>query len=226
MQGIFPTIFLVTYDGVAIFCEMDAYLVFSPCYQIDLQKAEASCFLQGFINCRGKLSDRPVMGGIDNVSGIFSQIRSDCSCFLRESAVNDGKIFFFGLVPLFLENVFCPFVFCEDDDPRCVPVEAMDDEDAAGRFGITFAHIIGQDVVGGFFFFRTRCHRQEFGRLIDRDDIAVFINDLYSFQMVFSHGTLVDLAGMFSSEGTPPGFDSARPKAPPFRAQECCGRLE
>jgi len=154
VHGVSCTIFAVAHDGVVLFGEMDADLVFSPCCQIDLQKAESFCLFEGLINRRGKLSDRPVMGGIDDVRGIFGQIGRDHSGFLREAAVNDGKIFFLGLVPLFLEDVFSPFVLCEDDDPRRVPVETMDDEDAARRFGITFAHIIGQDVIGGFFFFR------------------------------------------------------------------------
>ena len=188
MHGVSYTVFAVAHDGVALFGEMDADLVFSPRCQIDLQKAEAFCLFEGFINRRGKFPGRPVAGGKDDVRGIFGQIGRDLPGFLREAAVNDGKIFFFGLVPLFLKDVFRPFVLCEDDDSRCIPVKAMDDEDASGRFGITFAHIIGQDVISGFFFFRVRCHRQEPGRFIDNEDIAVFINDLHSFQMVFSHG--------------------------------------
>ena len=129
MQGVFFSVFLVAHDGVAFFGEMDANLVFSPCCQIDLQKAEPFCLFEGFIDRRGKFSDRPVVGGINNVRGIFGQIGRDRSGPLREAAVNDGKIFFFGLVPLLLKGVFCPFAFREDDDPRCVPVKAMDDED-------------------------------------------------------------------------------------------------
>lgn len=154
VHGVSPAVFLVTNDGVAFFREMDAYLVFPPRYQIDIQKTEPFCLFDGPIDRRGKFSNGPVAGGINNVRGIFGQIRRNRSGPLREAAVNDGKIFFFGLVPLLLEDVFRPFVLCEDDDPRCIPVKAMDDEDAARRFGITFTHIIGQDVISGFFFFR------------------------------------------------------------------------
>lgn len=129
VYGVSPAVFLVAHDRVAFFREMDAYLVFSPRCQIDIQKTEPFCLFDGPVDRRGKFSDRPVVGGINNVRGIFGQIGRNRSGPLREAAVNDGKIFFFGLVPLMLKGVFRPFVFREDDDPRCVPVKAMDDED-------------------------------------------------------------------------------------------------
>lgn len=61
----------------------------------------------------------------------------------------------------------------------------MDDEEAVARFRVSFADVIGQEVIGGLCFISRCCDRQQSCGLIYNDETLIFVENFQSFGQMF-----------------------------------------
>jgi len=61
--------------------------------------------------------------------------------------VNNGKIPLFNFLPLTLQTRFRRLVSCKNENPRCLPIQSMNDENTLSRFRISLANVVGKLVV-------------------------------------------------------------------------------
>lgn len=58
-----------------------------------------------------------IMRRVNPLGFILDQIGGDRSLFNRQSAVNDGQVVFFGILPILLQNFFRLFAFVKNKYP-------------------------------------------------------------------------------------------------------------
>jgi len=95
--------------------------------------------------------------------------------------VNYRDVFFFCVFPLGLQLHFYFFAFCEDEHAGSPLVEAVNGENFVSRFVIAFAHVIGQDVLGGSGFVCFCLDSQQSRGFVDYEEIIIFVEDLQVF---------------------------------------------
>lgn len=192
------TVFFVADDGVSGFGEVNADLVFAAGNEIDFEQAEGGAFFDHTVGGVGEFSFFGVGGGIDDLGAVFGEVAGEDAGGFIEVAVNDGEVFFFGLVPLALEVMFGVFGFGEEQDAGDLAVEAVYDEDAVPGFGIAFPDVVGEAVIGGSELFGIGAHGEESGSLVDDEDVPVFVQDEEALGLVSSGSFFCDAHWGFS----------------------------
>lgn len=166
--------------------QVDANLIFPAGQQGDFEQAESRRLFERLIGGVRQFSFCAVGGRIDDIRLVLGKVGGNHAFFGVHLAVHDGEVFFLGVLPLVLEGEFDVFSFGEQKYAGGPLVEAVDDEDLPVRFRVAFADIVGEDVLGGSDFVRGRADGEQPGRLIDDDDVIIFVDDFEVLRQMFA----------------------------------------
>src|SRR5713226_5664156 len=119
--------------------EMYSYLVLPACQQINFQQSKVFRLLEHFVSGIGQFFFGGVGCGVHELSFVPRQVRSDSLRLPTAPAMNDGEIFLLRFFPVFLQTEPRLSALREDEYPRCLPVQPVNDEDAVPGLGITLA---------------------------------------------------------------------------------------
>ena len=171
-------VYLVTNDRMAAFGEVDANLVLASCFQADLDEGCLGIRFDDVDVRNGELACTGLSSGVNAERGILGEVRTDGEIPGSHPSVNNGNVSASGgmIFELFLQPLLRFHRFREDQQPRSLAIEPMNDEDLfrrpfpVGRFS--------QGRINGSRPLRLRRHRQQTCGLVYNNDALVFKHNL------------------------------------------------
>ena len=139
----------IAHNRMSAVSQVDADLVLSARHQFHVQQGQVLCLLEHGIRRMRQSSLRGIGRGVDAVRAVLRQLGLNRLRGLLAPAVHDSQIPLLRFVPSPLQAELCLDGLRKDEDPRGLPVQAVDDEDAVPA-----------------------------GRLIHHENIPVFVKDL------------------------------------------------
>jgi hypothetical protein len=91
--------------------------------------------------------------------------------------MNDRKVLLLRFPPLTLQTELCLNILCENEYPRRLSVQPVNDEDSVTGLAVTFANVISQNKVSCSCLVRIRADRQKARRFIDHENVSVLVKD-------------------------------------------------
>jgi len=121
-------IFVIADNRMANAGKMDANLVLAARQQIEFQQCEVFSLFQYRVGRTRQFSFCLIGGRVYDVCLVFRQVSRDRSGCLTTLAMNDREVFLLRVFPLILQAKLRLDVLREDEYPRCLPIQAVYDE--------------------------------------------------------------------------------------------------
>ena len=186
----------ITHNGVPGLREVDANLVLAPALQLHFHERGCPVLRQHSVKRTRELAFRRLLHGMHHERlGVLRQIALEHALLLLKVSMNAGQIGLFGeLVPVRAEMLLHFGRLGDHHHARSLAVEAVNEIDALPALGLPFSHIIGERAFHAVSLAVTpRGARQDPRRLLDHDDVRIFVENRNSPQASpsLSHGCVL-----------------------------------
>ena len=170
----------IAHDSVPSLREMDAYLVLASALQLHFHERRCPILRQYPVKRASKLAIRRLLHGVHHERlGVLRQIALEHPLFPLKVSMHAGKVGLFGeVVPVCAEILLHVGRLGDHHYAGRLAVEAVNEIDALPTLGLPLPHIVGERAFHAVrLTITSRSARQDSRRLLDHDDIRIFMEN-------------------------------------------------